>query len=187
MLTGASLKLLSRISRNTISHLPNPVNMKRIFLTLSLFGMISWTAAFGQLVTDTTRYSDSMWSMKKKKMVMDYLNLTEGQKASFWPIYESYSQAIRYIEMESFEILDTYHRSGENMKPADIEKYAKRILQNDLLLAKVRKQYYNKFSKALTPDIASSFMHFDDMIRMALRMEANSGTEEAAVAKASLE
>jgi Spy/CpxP family protein refolding chaperone len=160
--------------------------MKRILLTLSLSGILALTSAYGQLVTDTTRFSDSMWSMKKKKMVMDYLDLSEAEKASFWPIYENYSQAIRYIEMETFEILDTYHRMGGTMKTADVEKYAKRVLQNDLLLAKVRKQYYNKFSKALTPDIASSFMHFDDMMRMVLRIEAKSGAEEAAVARASL-
>jgi hypothetical protein len=160
--------------------------MKRIFLTLSLLGVLSLGAAYGQLVTDTTRFSDSMWSMKKKKMVMEYLNLSEGQKASFWPIYEIYSQAIRYIEMENFEIMDIYHRMAGTLKPADVERYSKRILQNDLLLAKVRKQYYNKFSRALTPDIASSFMHFDDMMRMVLRIEAKSGAAEAELARASL-
>lgn len=160
--------------------------MKRTLLTVSLLGFLSWSVVYGQLVTDTTRYSETVWSMKKKKMVMEYLDLTEAQKASFWPIYENYCQAIRYIEMETLEILDLYHRTGASMKPVDIEKYSKRVLQNDLMLAKVRKQYYTKFSKALTPDIASSFMHFDNMMRMVIRMEARSGADEAAVAKASL-
>ncbi len=160
--------------------------MKKVLLTLAFFGIIALSVAHGQLVTDTTRFSESMWSMKKKKMVMDFLDLTEGQKASFWPLYENYSQAIRYIEMETLEILDTYHRTGAAMKPADIERYSKRILLNDLMLAKVRKQYYKKFSKALTPDIASSFIHFDDMMRMVLRIETKSGAEDAALVKASL-
>lgn len=160
--------------------------MKRILVTLPVFAILALSVSYGQLVNDTTRFSESMWSMKKKKMVMEYLDLTEGQKASFWPIYENYNQAIRYIEMETIEILDTYHRVGGTMKASEIEKYSKRVLLNDLLLAKVRRQYYKKFSKALTPDIASTFMHFDDMMRMVIRFEIKSGAEEAALARASL-
>jgi hypothetical protein len=140
----------------------------------------------GQAVSDTTRFSESLWSMKKKKMVLEYLDLSEAEKAAFWPLYESYYQTIRYIEMESLEILDTFHRFGTSLDPRDEAKYSKRILMNDFLLAKVRKQYYRKFSRGLSAQRARQFMQFDDMARMVLRLEVKTNAENAAVAKASL-
>lgn len=163
-------------------------DMKKYFvylLTLLLI-IVSVFPSFAQVVSDTTRFSESLWSMKKKRMVLDYMDLSEGEKAAFWPLYENYYQAIRYIEMETVEILDLYHRSAGTLPPDDYERYTKRILLNDLLLAKVRRQYFKKFSKALSPVIATEFMQFDDTMRMVLRLDVKSKAEEASLAKASL-
>jgi hypothetical protein len=161
--------------------------MKRILLPL-ITVILLFTSSFlqAQIVTDTTRFSESVWSMKKKKLVMEYLELSEAQKASFWPIYESFNQTIRYIEMETLEILESYHRTGKTMDSAELERLSKRVMLNDYLVAKVRKQYYRKFSKALNPDIATQFMQFDDTMRMVLRFDVKNSSDQSQFAKASL-
>lgn len=144
-----------------------------------LLCVAGFTTLCAQSVTDSTRFSETMWSMKKKKMVLEYMQLTEGEKASFWPLYESYSNAIRYMEMESMELLQAYHSLEVSRKANEmLDKFSKRILQNELMIAKVRKQYYKKFSKALSPGRAGQFMQFDDTLRTLLHMEARTGAPE---------
>lgn len=128
-----------------------------------------WLESQAQLVSDTARLSETMWSMKKKKWVLEYLDLTEAEKASFWPLYESYNQAIRYLEMETREILDVYESNKNSLRSGEIERYTQQILLNDLLLAKVRRQYHRKFSKALSPQIAAQFMQLDKAMRLMIQ------------------
>lgn len=150
-----------------------------------LLSLLSFTSE-AQLVNDTARLSESMWSMKKKKWVLEYLDLTEAEKASFWPLYESYSQAIRYLELETGQILELFEEDSNSLKPREIERYMQQVLLNDLLLAKVRRQYYRKFSKALSPRIATEFMQLDKAMRMMI--QNNTETKEPDnLAKASLE
>ncbi len=138
-------------------------------LCITVLLTVCWFESQAQLVSDTARLSESVWSMKKKKIVLEYLDLTEAEKASFWPLYESYNQAIQYLELETREILDLYENHASTLKPREIERYTQQILLNDLLLAKVRRQYYRKFSKALSPKIAAQFMQLDKAMRLMIQ------------------
>lgn len=138
-----------------------------IFLLLSAIA----TSVPAQLVSDSSTYDETLWSMKKRKMVMDHMDLSEAEKASFWPVYESYSSAIRFLETETLSIISACNDPNYPMEDGDLERYSKKMLQNDLLLDRVRIQYYKKFSKALSTAKASQFMQLDDNLRMMLRMQ----------------
>lgn len=142
--------------------------MKRFFAYL-LFASISGSSVFAQKVDDSIRYAESIWSMEKKAMVLDQMNLTEAEKASFWPVYESYANAIQYLDMEYIRLLTfTHDKDLSEKKSASL---AEHMLMNELLLAKTRKQYYRKFSKALTPAQAAKFMQIDNNFRTMIRLQ----------------
>ena len=155
-----------------------------LFFILSSF--ISQETFVHIIVSDTARLSESLFSMKKRKMVMDIMDMSEAEKSSFWPLYESYCQTIRYIELETLEIIDVYHRFGKTLSQKEAEQYAKRIVQNDHLLAKVRKQFHRKFTRALSTERADQFMEFDDQLRSMIRFEVRKKAEAGEVAQASL-
>jgi hypothetical protein len=113
---------------------------------------------------------DTMLDMKKRKIVLDYLDLTEAEKAAFWPLYEDYYKEINPIETESLLLLSLC--SSDEIDEKDMEKYSKRLLLNDLVLAKIRRQYFAKFKAGLSSLRASQFMQFDDSFRMMMRYEA---------------
>ena len=139
-----------------------------------------------QMAMDSAVYDETMWSMKKRRMVMDHLDLSEAEKASFWPLYESYSRAIQFIETETLEIIAACNDTAYPIESSDVEKYSRKMLQNDLLLDRVRIQYYKKFSRALSPSRASQFMQLDDNLRMMLRIEVQDAAQGSAEAQASL-
>ncbi len=141
--------------------------MKNFFNAFLLsFGL--WSIAYSQ--STEVNLDDTMSAMKKRKMVLEYLELTEAEKVAFWPLYEEYDKAIEPIETESLSLIRLC--SGDEPEPKDFEKYSRRLLLNDLVLAKVRREYFTKFRAGLSGLRASQFFQFDDSYRMMLRFEA---------------
>jgi hypothetical protein len=143
--------------------------MKKIVILIFSVLVLTGSHAYSQQ-EETVSLKDTMLSMKKRKMVLEYLDLSEAEKAAFWPLYEEYYNEINAIETESLMLLRLC--SGNELGARDLEKYSKRLLLNDLILAKVRRQYYARFKAGLSGLRASQFMQFDDSFRMMLRYEA---------------
>ena len=172
----------------TLSFDPLPLRiMKRLLIVAALIGacMIAIESS-AQMASDSVVYDETMWSMKKRKMVLDHMDLSEAEKASFWPLYESYSRAIQFIETENLEIISASNDIAYPIESSDLEKYSRKMLQNDLLLDRVRIQYYKKFSRALSPARATQFMQLDDNLRMMLRMEVQNAAQGSTEAQASI-
>lgn len=143
--------------------------MKRFF-TFLLFLIFCSPLLMAQRIDDSLRCAESIWSMQKKAMILEKMDLTEAEKSAFWPVYESYSNAIQYLDMEYIRLL-TFTPSGEltDKKSSSLTEH---ILLNELLLAKTRKQYFKKFKKALSPAQAGKFMQLDNNFRIMIRLQA---------------
>ena len=141
--------------------------MTKSFASLLVIAFFSH-ALSAQEVDDSLRYAESIWSMEKKAMILEEMDLTEAEKSSFWPVYESYSNAIQYLDMEYIR-LQNYEKEGMSEKKS--ASLTEHMLINDLLLAKTRKQYFKKFKKALSPTQASRFMQLDNDFRTMIRIQ----------------
>ena len=143
--------------------------MKRLFLILTLAAI--WSPQLSaQKVDDSLRYAESIWSMEKKAIILEQMDLSEAEKAAFWPVYESYANAIQYLDMEYIRLLAF---QGENdLSEKKSAALTENLLMNELLLAKTRKQYFRKFRKALSAAQASRFMQLDNDFRSMIRLQA---------------
>jgi len=140
--------------------------MKKIIA--SLIVMLLWCPMLpAQKVDDSLRYAESIWSMEKKAMVLERMEMTEAEKSSFWPVYESFSNAVQYLDMDYIRLLN-YDEKGMSEKKSAL--LTENILMNELLIAKTRKQYFRKFRKALSPAQASRFMQLDNDFRTMIRI-----------------
>jgi len=142
--------------------------MKRIIIFF-LLGIILSPQLLAQKVDDSLRYAESIWSMEKKAIILEQMNLTEAEKAAFWPVYESYSNAIQYLDMEYIRLLNYHEDQGLSEKKS--AALTENMLMNELLLAKTRKQYFRKFKKALSATQASRFMQLDGEFRTMIRIQ----------------
>ena len=149
--------------------------MKKIQLLLiagfTLLSAVSHAQSYSKTFIDSLRFSEQLWSMKKKAAVLDHLQLTEGEKSSFWPVYDSYHQATQYLEIEYIYLISTYAKDYNTLSPSRFDELLTRILKNDLQFARVRKVYYKKFKRALSPQLATTFMQFDNSFRTLLRLD----------------
>ncbi len=142
--------------------------MKRL-PAIMLFVLLMSSEIFAQRVDDSLRYAESVWAMKKKEMILKQMGLTEGEKSAFWPVYESYANAIQYLDMEYIRLLN--YTLDDDLTEKKSASLCEHMLMNDLLLAKTRKQYYKKFKKALTPGQAGKFMQLDNNFRTMIRIQ----------------
>ena len=142
--------------------------MKRLPVFLLLIACAS-NPLVAQKVDDTLRYAESIWSMEKKAMILEEMDLTEAEKAAFWPVYQSYANAIQYLDMEYIRLL-TYAEE-ETLTEKKSAALTESLLMNELLLAKTRKQYFRKFRKALTAAQAGRFMQLDNDFRTMIRLQ----------------
>lgn len=142
--------------------------MKKTFASV-LLTLFLCPPLLAQDVDDSLRYAESIWSMEKKAMILEHMNLTEAEKSSFWPVYDSYSNAIQYLDMEYIRLLNYREEGLTEKKSASLTEH---MLLNDVLLAKTRKQYYRRFKKALSPGQASRFMQLDNDFRTMIRIHA---------------
>lgn len=140
------------------------------FVAALLLAVCTLPSAFAQDVEDSLRYAESIWSMQKRAMILDQMPMTEAEKAAFWPVYESYSNAIQYLEIEYIRLLN-YSLKADQLAGKKAASLCENILMNDLLLARTRKQYFKKFKKALSPAKAGMFMQIDSNFRMMLRLQ----------------
>ena len=136
---------------------------------VSFFFLVScFSPLCAQFVDDTLRYAESIWSMEKKAMLLENMHLTEAEKSSFWPVYESYSNAVQYLDMEYIRLMNLTEEEELSERKSGL--LTQHMLMNELLLAKTRKSYFKKFKKALSPELASRFMQLDNDFRTMLRL-----------------
>lgn len=102
-------------------------------------------------------------------MILEEMDLTEAQKSSFWPVYESYSNAVQYLDMEYIQLLRL--AGDERRSEKKVEFLTESLLLNELQLAKTRKYYYRRFKKALNPTLAGKFMRIDNDFRTMIRLQ----------------
>jgi hypothetical protein len=169
----------------TISFKSSQVRMNRNFITAIFIFTVFAVDCLAQEVGDSVRYAESIWSMKKKTAVLKYMQLSEAEKVAFWPIYESYSRAIQYVEMEQVQLLEQYSNFDE-LPVKKQDELSVRMLNNELALARVRRQYFKKFKKALSGEIASKFMQLDHSFRNMLHSEAEKDAPAMSVVESTM-
>jgi hypothetical protein len=137
---------------------------------LTVCAIVITNETSGQPIMDSLRFEDRLWAMKKKAVILEYMDMTEAEKAAFWPVYESYYNAMQYTEMESIYLLSLYAKGLHTLSGQELDNLSTRILQDDLILAKTRKQYFKKFKKALSVRQATAFMQLDNEFRTMRRI-----------------
>jgi hypothetical protein len=155
------------------------LQMKRIRIILLIAGFITLylSPKAQSSKEDSLLFTDHMLAMKKKAIILQYFHLSEAEKSSFWPIYNRYSSEMKSYEMEYFRLLASYSKGLENLPKRTVLDLSERFLQNDLEIARIRKQYYKKFKKALSPVKATEFMQLDQSFRTMVRLEVQSAPD----------
>jgi len=109
----------------------------------------------------------------KKLIVSKYMELTESEAKTFWPVFEEYQKDLQKIDQRLLNLLQSYAADHRNNSLTD-EK-AKKLLDDWLALeqddAKQRKSYVPKVLKALPAKKGARYLQIENEYRILMRYD----------------
>jgi hypothetical protein len=111
---------------------------------------------------------------QKNHIIADVMALDDKEAAAFWPLYREYDTAFSSLMDEKLAIIQDYSASYLKMTDEKADQLAKRMLDLEQKKVELRKDYYQKFKKALSPLLAARFTQVMDQIEKLLDLQVDS-------------
>jgi hypothetical protein len=136
-------------------------NAKRIFLVLLLLAL---PALYAQ--ADLLELLRSDLRAEKQAIVTVAMSLSQEEGSAFWPIYKEYEFELSKIWDERFAALSDYAENYEGLTNEKAKEIFTWNLNTDKKYLKMRKKYFNKISKAISPIVAARFGQIENYLNM---------------------
>jgi hypothetical protein len=109
----------------------------------------------------------------KKLIVSKYMELTDSEAKSFWPVYEDYQKDLQKIHERLGALLKSY--AGDYRNKSLTDEKAKKLLDEWIALeqdeVKQRSAFIPKLTKALPAKKAARYLQIENEYRMLLRYD----------------
>jgi hypothetical protein len=113
----------------------------------------------------------------KKLVVAQYLQLTDAEGATFWPVYEAYQKDLQQVNQRLTSVIHAY-AEAYNKGPVANDA-AKKLLDDSLAVdeaeLKLKSSYMPKILGALPVTKAARYIQIENKIRAAVRYELADG------------
>jgi hypothetical protein len=121
---------------------------------------------------------------EKTAIVTENLQLTDDQATLFWPIYREYDLKLATLQDERLALLKDYAAGYDNLGPETAMTLMEKAFTLEEKRLKLRKQYFEKAAKAVSPIVAARFAHIESVIQhlvdLQVQMEIPMAVEPAA-------
>ena len=108
---------------------------------------------------------------QKVQIITEVMHLNDQEAATFWPIYREYDLEFSKLGDEKLAIIQDYARNYLNMTDEKADQLARRVLELDEKRQDLRKKYYERFKKALSPVLAARFTQVENQIEMVIDLQ----------------
>lgn len=107
--------------------------------------------------------------MKKQiEFVISELQLTEKEKKEFIPVFKEYNSKKEELFMQKRKRMRNFHKNNLNMTKAELLDLADFLVENDVEIAKLGKEYNEKFKTILPPIKIILFHKAEQQFKMKL-------------------
>ena len=156
---GASRKHDTEGCINTI---PKIKSMKKLsLLTVCITLLLTSFKLAAQNIDEELQLVRDQWGVDKKQLIMQYMNFSEAESKAFWPVYDAYMRQHRPLVDARIKLIKDYAKNYEKMTNTKATELINKVLDNDMAISKLQKDYYAKFSKVVTPLRAGQYMQVE--------------------------
>ena len=145
--------------------------MKKIIIFMLLFVFLSSLGVFAQDINDYIELMRSDLKTERRAIITQNIQFTEEESVVFWPIYKEYEFEFSKLGDLEIALIKDYADNFEQMtdeKAKDLMNRAFKINEDQI---KLRKKYYNKLVKVMSPITAVKFVQLDNQISMLLDLQ----------------
>jgi len=102
---------------------------------------------------------------KHAEVIGKVMRLSGKEAEAFWPIFGEYQKDLKKLNDEKMNLLKEYYRSYENLTAEKAYELAERVLDYEAGRVKLKRHYFQKFSKALSPQTAVRFFQMENQLQ----------------------
>ncbi len=135
---------------------------KLLFLAVSLLLLSPVMKLVAQANSDEElQLVREQWGVDKKQLIMQYMSFSDAESKAFWPVYDAYMKQQKLLVDARIKLIKDYAKNYTKLTDAKAIDLTNKVLDNDMAISKLQKDYYAKFSKAVSPLRASKYMQVE--------------------------
>lgn len=139
---------------------------------LSLFAAVAIAAAQQPTADETKEANLKAYvallrkDVKKDKVAIltDLMGLAPDESAKFWPVYNEFDKALTELADERLALIRMYAESYGRMTDQTAKKLATGVLDLDAKRTRLKREYFERMNKALTPILAARFLQIENQL-----------------------
>ena len=108
---------------------------------------------------------------EKVAAITEQMAFTDAEAAVFWPIYREYEVKLEKIHDERLALIRDYALNYDFMDDEKAKQMVKKSFDLEEQRLKLRKEYYGKFEKALSPIRAAKFNQLERRINLMIDLQ----------------
>jgi vacuolar-type H+-ATPase subunit D/Vma8 len=138
------------------------MKMKNILIAVTaLVWSLSMHAQTGNDYLELTR---EVLKVEKKAAVTEAMQLSEAESQPFWNLYNEYQNALYVVQNKRIDIIKDYAEHFETLSDEKADELWMGSMKYRSELLKLKKKYYARFKKVVSPGKAARFMQLENKI-----------------------
>ena len=109
---------------------------------------------------------------KKTDIIRQNLTLTDDQAKKFWPLLRSYDNDLSQLGDDRLNVIRDYAKNWDNLSDSTAKDLGDRLLSYQKKRVDLRKKYFDRMSKEISPTIAAKFfqveIQLEDLLDLAV-------------------
>ncbi len=143
--------------------------MKKLMLALAAaLPLVGPAAAQESPLLELAR---SDFRTQKVAIVTAAMQLDEEQSSKFWPVYREYQAELTALWDRRLALIKDYADTYQIMTDQKAKDLAQGVLRLEEDGVKLRRKYFDRMSKALTPVIAGRFLQVENQVDLLVRLQ----------------
>ena len=136
--------------------------MKKVLFAVAVIALS--TSLNAQTDNDYLELTREVLKVEKKAAVTEAMQLTEAESQPFWNLYNEYQAALYVVQNKRIAIIKDFAANYESLSDEKADELWLGSMKYRQELLKLKKSYYNKFKKVLSPAKAARFMQLENKI-----------------------
>ena len=114
--------------------------------------------------------------LKKGKVAVltEMMALTPDEASKFWPVYNEYDKELTRLGDERLALIRTYAENYGTMTDQKVSEIARKALDQEAQRTELKKRYFERFSKAISPKTAGRFLQIENQLLMIIDLQVAS-------------
>ena len=107
----------------------------------------------------------------KVKIMTDQMQLNDTEGKAFWPIYRDYDNDLSKLGDQKVALIKEYADNYDHKTDSEVQSLAERSFALQKKRIDLRKEYFKKISKAVSPKTAARFVQVEGRVDLLVNLQ----------------